>query len=53
MARRVGDFGAALADALGETAETRRRVAELDLEASELRSLLERGGTERDQICLL
>ena len=37
-------------DALGETAETRRRAAELDLEASELRSLLERGGTERDQI---
>ena len=49
LERRKAD-AAALADALGETAETRRRAAELDLEASELRSLLERGGTERDQI---
>ena len=49
LERRQAD-AAALADALGETAETRRRAAELDLEASELRSLLERGGTERDQI---
>ena len=49
LERRKAD-AAALADALGETAETWRRAAELDLEASELRSLLERGGTERDQI---
>ena len=48
LERRKAD-AAALADALGETAETRSRAAELDLEASELRSLLERGGTERDR----
>jgi hypothetical protein len=49
LERRKAD-AFALADALGETAETRRRADELDLEASELRSLLERGGTERDQL---
>ena len=40
----------ALADALGETAESRRRADQVDLEISELKSLLERGSTERDQL---
>ena len=49
MDRRRADQ-LALADALGETAESRRRQDELDLEASELRALLERGSTDRDQL---
>mmetsp|Transcript_24245 Transcript_24245/g.72751 ORF Transcript_24245/g.72751 Transcript_24245/m.72751 type:complete len:259 (+) Transcript_24245:207-983(+) len=49
LERRQAD-AAALADALGETAESRKRADEIDLEASELRTLLERGGTERDRL---
>ncbi|KAJ1451066.1 hypothetical protein M885DRAFT_530807 [Pelagophyceae sp. CCMP2097] len=40
----------ALADALGETAESRKRSADVELEVSELRALLERGGVERDRL---
>jgi len=41
-----------LEDALGETAETRRRADALDLEVGELKALLERGSTERDQLLI-
>ena len=47
---RKRDDAAALADALGETAESRKRASDVDLEISELKALLERGSTERDQL---
>lgn len=40
----------ALADALGETAESRARRSQADSEIAELRKFLERGGTERDHL---
>lgn len=40
----------ALADALGETAESRARRSQADFEIAELRKFLERGGTERDRL---
>mmetsp|Transcript_4773 Transcript_4773/g.12326 ORF Transcript_4773/g.12326 Transcript_4773/m.12326 type:complete len:260 (-) Transcript_4773:654-1433(-) len=40
----------ALADALGETAESRTKQSAVDVEIDDLRKFLERGGTERDRL---